>query len=63
MSINEIMLRAVRLGKETFEGLQETLTMANTSAFCPRCGRKSLEVIPSSGRVYCLYAADCGYSS
>lgn len=30
---------------------------------CPKCNRESLEREPSSGRVWCLYAADCGYSS
>ena len=37
--------------------------MADRKLYCPRCGRASLEVVPVTLRVYCLYTADCGYSS
>lgn len=36
----------------------ETLTQ-----LCPGCGNKSLEKSPSSGRVWCLFAGSCGWSS
>ena len=55
-----ILLEAVTIGRQVTRGLMMALADA---VYCPRCGQKSLEVVPATGRVFCLYAATCGYSS